>query len=236
MLQPLSRTHRTILLIGASRGLGLGMAEEFARRGWHVVGTVREGPRTALHDLADRHPNRIMVETVDITRPDQIVSLRERLSDRQFDMLFINAGTTNLQQEIAGEIAIDEYARVMDTNALGPMRVIERLQHLVRADGLIGVMSSGQGSITNNTNGLREVYRSSKAALNQLVRSYSARHAGQPRALVLLAPGWIRTELGGPDAPYGLEESVPLLVDVLLGQQGKPGLAYLDRQGNTVPW
>jgi NAD(P)-dependent dehydrogenase (short-subunit alcohol dehydrogenase family) len=237
MTQDTSRPDtRTILLVGASRGLGLGMAGEFAERGWHVVATVREGTRTELHTLADTHPDRIEVETVDIAQPEQIAALRDRLAGRSFDMLFVNAGTANLKDEIAGEISTDEYARVLVTNALGPLRVIEACQNLVEADGVIGVMSSGQGSITNNTNGLHEVYRSSKAALNQLVRSYAARHADDTRALVLMAPGWIRTQLGGPKAPFGVEESVPLIVDALLGRHGKPGLAFIDRNGSTVPW
>lgn len=226
----------TILLVGASRGLGLGLANEFAKRGWHVVATVREGVRTELHDLADVHPDRIEIETVDIAMPEQIASLRDRLASRTFDLLFVNAGTANIKDEIAGEIASDEYARVLVTNALGPMRVIETCQRLVRADGLIGVMSSGQGSITNNNNGRHEVYRSSKSALNQLMRSYAARHADDARTLMLIAPGWIRTRLGGPEARFGVEESIPLIVDVLLGRQGKPGLAFLDRDGNAVPW
>lgn len=226
----------TIMLIGASRGLGLGLAGEFAKRGWHIVATVRAGARTELHDLAEAHPDRIEIETVDIAQPQQIAMLRDRLASRVFDLLFVNAGTANMEDEIAGEIAAEEYTRVLVTNALGPMRVIEACRDLVAADGLIGVMSSGQGSITNNTNGLHEVYRSSKAALNQLVRSYAARHAEDRRALVLMAPGWIRTQLGGPKAPFGVDDSVPLIMDVLLGRQGKPGLAFLDRDGNTVPW
>jgi NAD(P)-dependent dehydrogenase (short-subunit alcohol dehydrogenase family) len=226
----------TILLIGASRGLGLGLAGEFAKRGWHVVATVRAGARTELHDLAEAHPDRIEIETVDIAQPQQIAMLRDRLASRVFDLLFVNAGTANMEDEIAGEIATEEYSRVLVTNALGPMRVIEACRNLVAADGLIGVMSSGQGSITNNTNGLHEVYRGSKAALNQLVRSYAARHAEDRHALVLMAPGWIRTQLGGPKAPFGVDDSVPLIVDVLLGRQGKPGLAFLDRDGNAVPW
>ena len=226
----------TIMLIGASRGLGLGLAGEFAKRGWHIVATVRAGARTELHDLAEAHPDRIEIETVDIAQPQQIAMLRDRLASRVFDLLFVNAGTANMEDEIAGAIAAEEYTRVLVTNALGPMRVIEACRDLVAADGLIGVMSSGQGSITNNTNGLHEVYRSSKAALNQLVRSYAARHAEDRRALVLMAPGWIRTQLGGPKAPFGVDDSVPLIMDVLLGRQGKPGLAFLDRDGNTVPW
>jgi len=90
--------------------------------------------------------------------------------------------------------------------------------------------------VSNNEKGGHEVYRGSKAALNMYVRSYAARHAEDPRALVLLAPGWIRTALGGPNAPFGLEETVPKIVSTLLSQQGKQGLRYIDREGKTVPW
>jgi NAD(P)-dependent dehydrogenase (short-subunit alcohol dehydrogenase family) len=234
---PASPNAPTILLIGASRGLGLAMAAEFLKRGWNVVGTVQGGERTGLHDLADEHPGRIEIATLDVTEPDQIAALRDRLDGRRFEVLFHNAGTANANpHESVAKAPTDEFVRVMVTNALGPMRVIEGLQDLVPADGLIGVMSSGQGSVGNNEKGGAEVYRGSKAALNQFMRCYAARHATEPRALVLMAPGWIRTALGGPDAPFGLEETVPKIVEVLLAQQGKPGLRYLDREGRTVPW
>jgi len=226
-----------ILLIGASRGLGLAMAAEFLTRGWDVVGTVQGDARTGLHDLADAHPGRVGIETLDINDPDQIAALHDRLAGRRFAMLFHNAGIANANPHGAvADIPTDAFVRVMVTNALSPMRVIEGLQDLVPADGLIGVMSSGQGSVGNNERGGAEVYRGSKAALNQFMRSYAARHAGEPRALVLMAPGWIRTDLGGPDAPFGIEETIPKVVDVLLAQQGKPGLRYLDREGRDVVW
>ena len=76
----------------------------------------------------------------------------------------------------------------------------------------------------------------SKAALNMYMRSYAARHAAGARALVLMAPGWIRTDLGGADAPLSIEDSVPSVVNVLLSQRGQPGLRYLDRHGRTVAW
>ncbi|HEY0181605.1 MAG TPA: SDR family NAD(P)-dependent oxidoreductase [Rhodopila sp.] len=233
-----SDTPRTILLIGASRGLGLAMAAEFLKKGWNVVGTVRgSGTRTLLHDLADAFPGRVEIETLDICEPDQIAALRDRLSGRVFDMLFVNAGIANRNpMDTIGEVSTEDFVHVMITNALSPMRVIESLEHHVAAAGTIGVMSSGQGSISNNETGMREVYRGSKAALNMFMRSFAARHAGTSRAMVLMAPGWVRTELGGPEARLSIEESVPNLVNVLLSKRERPGLEYLDYLGRTVPW
>jgi len=233
---PVSQSQETLLLVGASRGLGLAMAAEFLQRGWTIVGTVRGEVRTGLHELAEKSAGRIEVETLDITLPDQISALRSRLAARTFDMLFVNAGITNNPQETIGEISTEEFVRVMTTNALSPMRVVEALYDLVGSDGTVGVMSSGQGSVSNNTHGKREVYRASKAALNTLMRSFAARHVADRRAMVLMAPGWVRTDLGGADARLGIEESVPNVVSTLLAARGEPGLRYLDYLGRAVPW
>lgn len=233
-----NQPRRTILLIGASRGLGHAMAAEFLKKGWNVVGTVRGGgARTMLHDLADEYGSRVEIEILDICEPDQIAALHDRLSGRMFDMLFVNAGVTNRDPtQTIGEVSTDDFIHVMITNSLSPMRVVESLEGNVSATGLIGVMSSGQGSIGNNETGQREVYRGSKAALNMFMRSFAARQAGTSRSMVVMAPGWVRTALGGPDARLSIEESIPSLVNVLLAKRETPGLQYLDYLGRTVPW
>jgi NAD(P)-dependent dehydrogenase (short-subunit alcohol dehydrogenase family) len=227
----------TILVIGASRGLGHAMAAEFVKKGWNVTGTVREGGRTLLHDLAEEYRGRVEVEILDITKPDQIAALKSRLSGRTFDMLFVNAGIASRKPaQTIGEASTDDFVDVMVTNALSPMRVIDSLAPNVSATGLIGVMSSGLGSIGANETGHWEVYRGSKAALNMFMRSFAAGDAGKSRPMVVMAPGWVRTDMGGPNAPLAIEDSIPRLVDVLLAKQARPGLEYLDYQGRTVPW
>ena len=203
-----------------------------------IVATVRaESGHTKLHDLADKFQERLEIEPLDICEQAQVEALRQRLSGRSFDMLFVNAGTTTQEEMVTvGAVTTDEFMRVMVTNALCPMRVIESLQDLVPSNGLIGVMSSGQESVANNVKGMREVYRGSKAALNQFMRSYAVRQKGTSRAMVLMAPGGVRTDLGGPEAHLSIDESVPNLVNVLLKKQGVAGLEYLDYLGRTVPW
>ena len=226
--------HESVLLIGASRGLGYAIAEEYLERGTRVVATVRGRTRTALHDLQESVGGLLEIEHVDINVPEEVQSLRQRLGSRTFDLLFVNAGVG--VAETVGQVSTDEFTRVMVTNALSPMRVIETLGDVVPPDGTIAIMSSGQGSIANNHNGGFEVYRASKSALNQLMRSYAARHHDDPRTLLLLAPGWVRTDLGGPNARLSIDESIPNLVRTVDAQRSRPGLQYLDYQGDTVAW
>ena len=130
------------LIIGASRGLGLALAKEFLARNWTVIGTVRKESGTALHDLAQTSSDQLRVEVLDTTAIEQISSLKDRLKGQKFDLLFVNAGTGTYETIIT--IATDEFVRVMVTNALSPMRVVETLESNVVEGGTIGVMSSGQ--------------------------------------------------------------------------------------------
>lgn len=228
----------TILIIGASRGLGYAMAEEFLERGWDVVGTVRNRTAdTPFSRLAALHPERVETEIVDICFPQQIEDLKGRLAQRRFEILFVNAGTTNPDPTQAiGEVSTKDFVDLMVTNALSPMRLVEVLVGQVTEEGMIGIMSSGQGSIANNVAGQRELYRGTKAALNMFMRSFAARQKDSLRTLVLMAPGWVQTDLGGSDAPLTIQDSVPNLVNVLIEYQGKRGLHYVDYLGRTVPW
>lgn len=228
--------HRTVLIIGASRGLGLALATTFLERGAHVVATVRGTQHTALHDLEAGAARSLEIEHVDIDHPDQLSELAGRLAGRRFDLLLVNAGVASRSDDTVADVSTEEFIRLMVTNALGPMRTVEALGPLVDADGTIAIMSSGQGSVANNERGGFEIYRASKSALNQLMRSYAARHRTDGRTLLLLAPGWVRTDLGGPNARLSIDESIPNLVGVIEARHGRGGLSYVDYQGRTVAW
>jgi NAD(P)-dependent dehydrogenase (short-subunit alcohol dehydrogenase family) len=172
-----------------------------------------------------------------MTFPAQLERLKSDLIGESLDLLFVSAGVANDKgmTETIGGISTEEFIRVMVTNALSPMRVLERLIENVRPGGVAGVMSSGQGSIADNETGGNDVYRASKAALNMIMRSFAVRK-GKDRALLLLAPGWIKTDMGGQEAKFSVEEVIGDIVDTIVAQEGKAGIRYLDRFGKPVRW
>ncbi|SDP48081.1 NAD(P)-dependent dehydrogenase, short-chain alcohol dehydrogenase family [Klenkia soli] len=228
------QTTRRALVLGASRTLGLGLVRELAGGGWQVTGTVRGPDRTGLHDLAEASAGRVTVERVDMTVPADLAALRDRLAGVELDLLLVNAGVTGADVPV-GEVTAEEFSRVLVTNALGPMLAIEALAPLVTPTGTVAVMSSRQGSVSLNTRGGHEVYRASKSALNQLMRSYATR-ADPGRTLLCLHPGWVQTELGGAGAPLTVEQSVAGLARTIEAHAGEPGLQFRDHEDAVVPW
>ncbi|WP_244851455.1 SDR family NAD(P)-dependent oxidoreductase [Caballeronia sp. SL2Y3] len=225
----------TVLIVGASRGLGLALAEEWLARGWNVVATVR-GDKTPLHRHAQEFGQRLRIEQMDVTRTEDIDSLAARFAEHEFDVLYVNAGVALGPEDRASEVSTEDFTRLMLTNALSPIRIVERLCEKVKASGTIAIMSSSLGSVALNESGGWEVYRASKAALNTLMRSFAARHADASWSLALVDPGWVRTEMGGADATLGVEESIPGIVNQIEAFSGKPGLRYYNYRGQTLPW
>ncbi|MCU1641726.1 MAG: 3-oxoacyl-ACP reductase [Nocardia sp.] len=227
-------SERRALVIGASRGLGLVLATELTRRGWKVTATTRQhGGELAAH--ADASNGKLRVEPLEMTSSEELAALRNRLEGTRLDLLFVNAAIDRGNLPI-NQVPTDMFTEVMITNALSPLRALEALRGLVAPGGTVAIMSSEQGSISQNTEDGYELYKASKAALNQLMRSYATRNADDGQTKLLIDPGHNQTELGGPDAPLTPQESIPAVVDVLEGQAGIPGLQFLDRHGESVPW
>jgi NAD(P)-dependent dehydrogenase (short-subunit alcohol dehydrogenase family) len=224
---------KTIAIIGASRGLGLALAQEYCARNWNVIATAR-GKSAGLDALRERYPAALEIENVDIVDLASVKALRERLAGRKLDTLFVNAGICKANELTPIAVSDRDFLDMMLTNALSPMRVIEVFQNLVAEDGVIAAMSSEIGSISNSV-GFWELY-SSKAALNMLMKAFSERHPDDPRALLLVAPGWVRTEMGGEQASLEISDSILLVVDVIERNAGVPGLRFTDRHGEILPW
>lgn len=226
----------TVLIIGASRGLGLALAREWLQRDWNVIATTRTAGQGELREMAEKAASRLTLEQLEMTDVAAIAALKRRLSGLELDLLFVNAAVANGPGDRVDKVSTEDFTRIMVTNALSPMRVVESLGSLVRLGGTIAVMSSSLGSVTLNETGGWEVYRASKAALNTLMRSYAARHAEDGRSLALVDPGWVRTDMGGTGATLGVQESIPGVIDALAAMHGRPGLRFLNYKNETVPW
>jgi NAD(P)-dependent dehydrogenase (short-subunit alcohol dehydrogenase family) len=232
----MDRRDMTALIAGASRGLGLALTEELASRGWRVIATGRRNSGSALHALADRYDGKVVVETLDVTSLDQIKASRHRLNGQRLDLVLANAGVTNPDVNAALSGVTDEdFIKLMLTNTLGPIRLLEQLGDQVPDGGVLAAMSSILGSLRENSNAAWPAYASSKAALNMLLHGFAAAH-GRKRAVVAMCPGWVRTDMGGTEAALSIEESIPRVADVLSEMVGRTGLHYLNYDGREVQW
>lgn len=218
----------TALIIGASRGLGRALVEEHLKRGWQVIATVRD---TSALEPTDA----LRVETLDTTDWAGIDALETRLSGTTLDLLFVSAAIGGPMDAPIGEVSPEEYAEVMLTNALAPLRIVDRLADLVTSTGTLAVMSSSLGSIADNTTGGYEAYRTSKAALDMGLRSIAARRADR-RTYLAVDPGWVQTDMGGPNATLTIDQSIPGVVDTLELWRGKPGVAFVTYAGHELQW
>lgn len=218
---------KSIFILGASRGIGLGLVKTFLDRGWNVVASERS-------ESADLHAlecDALRIVTADVTEPDSYVDLG--VEDGQLDALIINAGITGASHQDASKATADEVSHVMMTNAFGPARAAKSLLPAIKDGGTLGVMSSLMGSISDSSGGY-ELYRTSKTALNMLAKGISEQDAG-PREIEVLAlhPGWVQTDMGGSNAALTIEESVNGLADVI-EKSGEGGFRFVDYSGKEL--
>ena len=225
---------RKILIIGASRGIGLGLTREFASRGWHVAASERS-PSDGLRDAAQDHDNAIEIVTVDVTKPDTYQGLSSKFGEGTLDAIIVNAGITGASHQSAEQATDDEIAHVMQTNAYGPVRVGKALLPLLKDGGTLAFMSSLMGSIADSS-GAYEFYRVSKVGLNMLAKGISEQQAKERKIEVLsLHPGWVQTDMGGPNASITVDESCTGLADVV-EKAGGGGYRFVNYKGETIPF
>ncbi|WP_228242713.1 SDR family NAD(P)-dependent oxidoreductase [Porphyrobacter sp. GA68] len=223
---------QTAMIIGASRGIGLGLVRELAARGWRVIASERSHS-AGLHDVARERPGQVEIVTADVTDRVQIDALRAAGTPKSLDVLLVNAGIWDAQP--VDEASDADLLRIMRVNAAGPIGTARILLPLVRDGGILAFTTSRMGSIADSSGG-SELYRMSKAAQNMLARGVFVQTA-KPRGIPVLSlhPGWVRTEMGGDNAPVGVAESAHGLADVL--SKAHPlDHHFLDYTGAELPW
>jgi NAD(P)-dependent dehydrogenase (short-subunit alcohol dehydrogenase family) len=222
----------TVLVTGANRGIGLEYAKQLSAKGYTVIGTARN-PDDAdeLDVVADR------VEQLDVADPQSVAALARRLEGVAIDILINNAGIFPRQDVTIDTVDYDMMEKVLAVNTLGPLRVTQALLPNLRAGKLKTIisMSSQLGSI-ENSKGRWYAYRTSKTALNQINKIWSVELGPDGFIAVVLHPGWVRTDMGGPDATYSPEESVAGLIAVIEALDADDNGRFYDFKGVPIPW
>ena len=197
-------SNRTALIIGASRGIGLGLVRQLHGAGWQVTATVRDPARAS--EL--RAMNGVQIESLDIDDAAALDTLVQRLQGQVFDLLFVNAGIIGPGHQSAARATIEELGQLFMTNVTAPIRLAERLVDQLRPQtGVLAFMSSGLGSVANPEGNNLALYKASKAALNSLTNSFVC-ELPEPRPTVLsLHPGWVKTDMGGENAMVEVADS-----------------------------
>lgn len=222
----------SIFITGTSRGLGLEFARQYSAAGWSVTAACRDPSKAP--DLAE-----LGVETValDLADAESIRRAAESLRGRSFDILLSNAGLYGEGQQF-GRLSEAEWERVMLVNAIAPLKLTEAfLPHLLAGQNkLVVFLTSKMGSIADNSSGGAYIYRSSKAALNAAVKSLSIDLAPRGVTTLLLHPGWVQTDMGGPNALVSPEDSIAGMRRIIEAVEPGQKLKFLDYTGAPVPW
>ncbi len=229
----------TVLITGCGRGLGLEFAYQFARDGWRVHACCRDLVHAEdLLALEARFPEQVDLHTLDVTKDGQLKALDRALGDETLDLLINNAGYYGPKGVAFGNIERDLWRQVLEINTLSPLMLAQTLYPRVAGSRMrtLAFLSSKVGSISDNTSGAGYYYRSSKTALNQVVKSLSIDLEGAGVKVVALHPGWVQTDMGGPNALITAEESVRGLRDVLENLQPDQSGTFLDYQGKLIEW
>lgn len=224
---------KTALIIGASRGLGLGLVQQLHADGWQVTATVRsQTGRDALNALGG-----VTIEQVDINDGAQVSALQQRLAGQTFDLLFINAGVSGPAHQSVEQASVEEIGQLFMTNAIAPIRLAQRLVAQVsKPDGVLAFMSSVLGSVANPEGNTMGLYKASKAALNSMTNTFVSELGDSGITVLSLHPGWVKTDMGGDGASLDVQTSCKGLVAQINAQAGQGGHRFMDYQGQAIAW
>jgi NAD(P)-dependent dehydrogenase (short-subunit alcohol dehydrogenase family) len=227
------------LITGANRGIGLEFARQYLADGWQVYAACRD-PSSAseLRRMADGSGGKLHVLPMDVSNLASVRAAAAELKGKSIDLLLNNAGVGGPRGQTIGNIDYETWANVLNVNTLGPIRVAEAfVDNVVQSERkLIVTITSGMGSITDNASGGAFAYRSSKAAVNMVMRSLAIDLAPRGITCVVVNPGWVQTDMGGANATLSPAESVTALRRLIetLGpaQSGK----FFNYNGREYAW
>jgi NAD(P)-dependent dehydrogenase (short-subunit alcohol dehydrogenase family) len=229
----------SVFITGANRGLGLEFARQYRAAGWRVYATCR-APADAdpLRALEKDSGGQLSVHALDTRNHAAASALARALADHPIDVLLNNAAIWGPPVQTLEQVDYRLWTEVLDVDLMGPLRVVEAFLGHVEASRrkALVMVSSRLASIASNDRGGRYFYRSAKAGLNALVKSLAVDLAPRGVVCVALSPGWVRTEMGGPDAPLSVTESVTGMRRVIDQLDPRQSGSFLHYDGSVLPW
>jgi NAD(P)-dependent dehydrogenase (short-subunit alcohol dehydrogenase family) len=220
----------TALILGASRGIGHELAQQYLKAGWRTIATARKDEDCKALALIGAEPHQL-----DVTNADSIAALGWKLDGEELDVAILNAGVYGPKHD-GFPVQLD-FDTVMHTNVLAAMWLLPIVAPMVvAAKGKLAVISSKMGSMGARTNASGSLYRASKAALNSVLVDTSLTYGPQGATCVAFHPGWVRTSMGGKDADLSVEQSAKGIRQTLADLTPAANGSYLDYDGTAIPW
>jgi NAD(P)-dependent dehydrogenase (short-subunit alcohol dehydrogenase family) len=231
---------KTTLITGANRGIGLEFSRQYAADGWNVLACSRHPEKSdALNILAAQYPGQVKILPLDVADHGEIEELSKALAGTSIDLLINNAGIySDTDAKGFGHTDYDEWSKVFRINTMAPLKMAESFAAQLARSSLktIVTISSIMGSVADNSSGGNYLYRSSKAAVNMVVKSRAIDLKTRGITAVAFHPGWVQTDMGGPNATNTAAQSVSGMRQVAarltLSDSGK----FLDYTGLEIPW
>ncbi|OBT15911.1 short-chain dehydrogenase [Vibrio sp. UCD-FRSSP16_10] len=227
---------RTILITGANRGIGFGLTVHYLKKGAQVVATYRdESTSDPLFDLIQTYDN-LHIRQLDVTDYAAVKRLANEFD--QLDLLINNAGYYGPKGGSLGDIDVQEWRKVLEVNTIAPLKLVEAFYPALEKSNekRIAILSSKVGSMTENTSGGGYIYRSSKAGVNSVIKSLHNDLNPQGFTVLALHPGWVKTEMGGPNALIEVNDSVKGLVNVIENSTTEQSGGFFNYDGQSIAW
>jgi NAD(P)-dependent dehydrogenase (short-subunit alcohol dehydrogenase family) len=229
----------SILITGANRGLGLEFTRQYLADGWQVIAACRNpGAAQALLPLEDNSRGSLTVIAMDVADATSVQRAAADVQLPAIDILINSAGIFGGGRQTLGSLDYRDWSAVLEVNLLGPARVCEAfLERIARSERrLIVTITSGMGSLSDNTSGGSVLYRTSKAAVNMLMRTAAIDLKPRGITCVVLNPGWVQTDMGGPNAKISAAESIGAMRSVISKLGPKDSGHFYNRDGREYPW
>ena len=227
-----------VLITGANRGLGLGFVKKYLEKNANVLCTTRDisGSKELLK-CKKRYPNNIEIFELDLLKENGAKTLANQLNGMPIDILINNAGVGSSNQHFEA-VSSKPWLEVLKVNLIAPLIITQSLFENVKKSSAkkIYFLSSQLGSIGDNTSGGMYIYRSSKTGLNQVVKSLSVDLKPKGITVVSLHPGWVKTDMGGPNAPVSIDKSIEGMIKVIERTDINDTGRFLNYDGTELPW